>query len=84
MQENLNDIIVAGNSGVDHPMKQHRMKMELVIESMKKLFDIVEDDEAIDILMFDELVDNIEEMKPKSTVSRETVFSQFVEQQILD
>jgi hypothetical protein len=55
------------------------MKMSLTIESAKSIFELLDDDEEVGILMFDEIVDVIEEMKPKSAIGRQQLFSRLDE-----
>jgi hypothetical protein len=79
MRYNLNDIIIPGQTGTPKSEKQNCTKMKFAIEAVKMIFDIVEEDEEIGFLMFDEIVDIIEDIQPKSCVSREKLFSKLEE-----
>jgi hypothetical protein len=74
MGEGLNWIAGHHSESLTQPDKQLRNKMELAIEATKRIFDLVEDDEEIGILMFDSVVDIIEEIKPKHEIDRNELF----------
>jgi hypothetical protein len=73
MSSGLNDIAGDSKSG-SNPNKVCRTTMELAIEATKRIFDLVDSDEEIGILMFDGVVEVVEEMKPKSSIDRSTLF----------
>lgn len=62
------------SSSSAQPDTQWRNKMELTIEATKRIFDLVGDDEEIGILMFDNVVDIVEEIKPKGFINRSELF----------
>jgi Ca-activated chloride channel family protein len=82
MLYSVNDIVVPGrrrSSGSTTSSTIRRTKMEMTIEAAKGIFDLLEDDEEIGIVMFDEIVDVIEEVKVKGSIDRESLFSRLDE-----
>jgi Ca-activated chloride channel family protein len=56
-------------------IKIRRTKMEMAIEAAKGIFELLDDDEELGIVMFDEIVDIVEEVKPKGAIDRESLFT---------
>jgi Ca-activated chloride channel family protein len=59
-------------------VERQRTKMELTIEAAESIFDFMEDDEEVGVIMFDTLVDTlvdtIEDLKSKGLINREKLF----------
>jgi uncharacterized protein YegL len=51
------------------------MKMDLAIDAVKGIFDLMDDDEQIGILTFDEIVDEVQDLKTKNEINWNDVFS---------
>jgi hypothetical protein len=74
MSEGLNWVAGQDSRPPTPADKQPRNKMELAIEATKRIFDLIEDDEEIGILTFDDGADIIETVKPKSEMNRNQLF----------
>jgi Ca-activated chloride channel family protein len=78
MRYSVNDIIIPSRRHLQTSARtdrERRMKISLAIDAAKGIFDLMDDDEQVGILMFDEVVDEIVDLKSKSDIDRTALFS---------
>jgi hypothetical protein len=77
MRYSVNDIIIPSYHGGAQETKQcqRRMKMELAIDAAKGIFDLMDDEEQIGILTFDQAIEEIEDLKTKNEINRDEFFA---------
>lgn len=77
----VTDIVITGSQRATTPLdetpaKLHRQKISLAVEAAKRIFDLLEDDEDVGVLIFDDIVDILEPLKAKSAIDRDKLFAQ--------
>lgn len=81
MRYSVTDIVIpaahrTSPSSDGNSVKMRRQKMSLAIEAAKRIFNLLDEDEEVGVLMFDEIVDILEPLKKKSAIDHDSLFAQ--------